>query len=102
MRDLFFIAALLGVMVGIGCGTAQAQYKAQSPNYALEYLDENSVPNNVPDSQNVQGETDLRFGEEQNEATMAKELPATNPPYVIYAALAIGLAIGVVAYLAVK
>ena len=106
MRDLLFVVALLGVLIGVGCGTARAsakldlaQNRAESPNYSLEYLGEEATPGRS----NVQGEQDVQFQPtEPQPAPSAAELPATNPPYLLISAAAAAVLIAIIAYLALK
>jgi hypothetical protein len=78
-----------------------AQYRAESPNYSIEYLDEN---NPAPDTQDVRGETDVELKEQaqQNPAPTATELPATNPPYLIYGAVAAALVVAAAVYVSLR
>lgn len=106
MRDLILVITLIGALVGIGCGVAQAsdqsdlvQYRAQSPNYSLEYLSEDTQPGEP----RVSGEESVQFEEQQRQHTpQATELPATNPPYIWIMAGMLALIIGFIAYLALK
>jgi|GEM_PF-6497203 len=106
MRDLIFSLMLLGVVVGAGCGVAQAsaksdlaQYRAESPNYSLEYFGEDAAPS----GSNVQGEEDVQFQPATSQpGPLAAELPATNPPYLLITAVVTALLIAVIAYLAIK
>ena len=104
MRDLVFVLMFFGLLIVVGCGVglagqARAQYRAESPNYSLEYLGEEATPG----GSNVQGEQDVQFQPtEPQPAPSAAELPATNPPYLFISAVAAAVLIAIVAYLALK
>ena len=103
MRDLLVFWALGAVLAVFSfCGRADAaptlvQYRAESPNYRMEYLDENA-----PLGPDVAGEHDVEFGQQQTQPIPAQQLPATNPPYVMVGAVVLGLALAILAYLALK
>jgi hypothetical protein len=98
MKDLIVLAVIsLAVALAVGCGTAIAQYRAESPNYSLEYLEETS-PSADP---GVLGE-EVEFTQQETTQPQAGQLPATNPPYGILIALAAAVVVAVVIYAVVK
>lgn len=96
MKDLVIAAALFGLLVGVGCGVARAQ-QAESPNYRLEYTDENT-----PSTPAVEAEQDVQFDTQSSPAATAAKLPATTPPYMLIGAVVAGLAIAIIIYFALK
>lgn len=108
MRDFILVLGVLGVLAGFGCGTALAksdltQYRAESPNYSLEYLEEGMQP----PAGDVRGEQDptsqdVQFEVFSGEIPPATTLPATNPPYVIGGAILVSLAAAAVVYFILK
>lgn len=77
-----------------------AQYRAESQNYSLEYLEEGQA---LPGRDDVRGESDAEVQIQRTQTTpLPAQLPATNPPYTL---LGIGLAailVAVIAYLVFK
>ncbi len=95
MRNFILAVILMGIFVGAGHGVVFAQATAESPNYSLQYLEENSPPSGA-----VLGEEQAQVSEQQ--APLAATLPATNPPYIWIMAGALALIIGLVVYLTLR